>query len=220
MEFESLYTGEVIKQNQECCKQDPIIEQEIWSAPVEEKQQELDEDALIVEGCGYEIDLAKKPQTKYFEIENYLSELKSEYEKHLVRENLGISDKYSLLWGNISGNLQEQYDIINFITEQINALKEEIITPEEKPTIITYYGPSINDLTLNNSNTIVTGDYSGYIYILAPIQNLEFYVNGMQGGFVLQNETIYKGNTKLYIFKSFNSNLGVTKIDLKYDEVG
>ena len=218
MEFESLYTGEIVQQEQECCKQQPIVDQEIWSAPVEEKHQELDEDAIIVEGCGYDTDLVEKPQLKYFEIANYLSELNSEYERHLVRKNLGISDKYSLTWGNISGNIRDQQDFVDFLEEQLQELRDLIMTPEEEPTITIYYGPSTSDLTLSNSNTIITGDYSDNIYILTPSENTEFYVNGIQGGFELQNDTMYKENTKFYIYKSFNSGLGVTKIVLKYGE--
>jgi len=53
------------------------------------------------------------------------------------------------------------------------------MTPEEEPTITIYYGPSTSDLTLSNSNTIITGDYSDNIYILTPSENTEFYVNGI-----------------------------------------
>lgn len=218
MEFESLYTGEIIQQKQECCKQQSIVEQEIWSAPIENQPQELDEDAIIVEGCGYDVDLIEKPQLKYFEIKNYLSELNSDYERHLVRQNLGIPDKYSLTWGNITGNIQDQQDFITFLEEQFQAIKDLINTSDVQEEITIYYGPAVNDLTLSNSKTIITGDYSEYIYILTPDQNTEFYVNGIQGGFVLQDETVYKGNTKFYIYKSFNSGLGVTKIVLKYGE--
>ena len=218
MEFESLYTGEVVQQKQECCTQQPVVDQEIWSAPVEEQHQEIDEDAIIVEGCGYDVNLIEKPQLKYFEVKNYLSELSSEYERHLVRQNLGISDIYSLTWGNINGNIESQEDLIRFLEKRIQEVKDLINVPEEKTQIDVYYGPAINDLTLSTSNTIVTGDYTGYIYILTPNEDTEFFVNGIQGGFELQSETIYKENTKFYIYKSVNSKLGVTKIILKYGE--
>lgn len=219
MEFESLYTGEITQCKQELIKSQPIINPEIWSTSIEEQKPELDKDAIVVEECGYDASLVEKPQFKYFEIKNYLSELTSEYEKHLVRQNLGIADKYSLTWGNIAGNIRNQQDLINFIEEQLQEIKDLISNQEEKSTVTVYYGPSINDLTLSNSNTIITGNYSGNIYILTPSEETEFFVNGIQGGFVIQNETIYKENTKFYIYKSFNSGLGVTKIILKYGEV-
>lgn len=218
MEFESLYTGEITQCKQELIKSQPIINQEIWSTSIEEQKPELDKDAIVVEECGYDANLVEKPQLKYFEIKNYLSELTSEYEKHLVRQNLGIADKYSLTWGNIAGNIRNQQDLIDFIEEQLQEIKDLIGNQEEKPTVTVYYGPSINDLTLSNSNTIITGNYSGNIYVLTPSEETEFFVNGIQGGFVIQNETIYKENTKFYIYKSFNSGLGVTKIILKYGE--
>ena len=53
----------------------------------------------------------------YFKKENYLSELVSEYERALARENLGIADSYAMLWGNISGNIMNQPDLINWVKE-------------------------------------------------------------------------------------------------------
>lgn len=202
MEFESLCSG-------------GITQKGIWSTPVEDTQQQLDKDAIIVEGCGYDVDLVEKPKLKYFEVKNYLSELSNDYERHLVRKNLGISDQYSLTWGNISGNLLNQQDIVDFIDQQIAELKEQIINPEEQAAAV-YYGPSTSDLTSSDSDTIITGDYSGNIFILTPSTKTEFYVNGMQGGFELQDDVVYKGNTQFRVYKSLNSNLGVTKINLKY----
>ncbi len=39
-----------------------------------------------------------------FKRENLFSELVTEYQRAIARQNLGIADEYSLLWGNISGN--------------------------------------------------------------------------------------------------------------------
>ena len=54
-------------------------------------------------------------QFGYFKKENYLSELASEYERAMARKNLGIADSYAMLWGNISGNIVNQADLINWV---------------------------------------------------------------------------------------------------------
>jgi predicted nucleic acid-binding Zn-ribbon protein len=46
-----------------------------------------------------------------------LSEFKSEVDKARVRENLGIPDEYTLYWGNMKGNIANQEDLIQLISE-------------------------------------------------------------------------------------------------------
>jgi hypothetical protein len=33
----------------------------------------------------------------------------------MARKNLGIADSYAMLWGNISGNIVNQADLINWV---------------------------------------------------------------------------------------------------------
>lgn len=65
-----------------------------------------------------------------FKKENLFSELISEYQRAVVRKNLGIADEYSLVWGFISGNILNQKDLYNFVkdstAETVNDLIEEI----------------------------------------------------------------------------------------------
>ena len=64
----------------------------------------------------------------YFKKENYLSELASEYERALARKNLGIADNYSMIWGNISGNIMNQHDLINWVEEYYTTNINRIVT--------------------------------------------------------------------------------------------
>ena len=88
----------------------------------------------------------------YFKKENYLSELVSEYERALARENLGIADSYAMLWGNISGNIMNQPDLINWVKEyyttNINRivadLNEVLNTWEQNITTELAYKANIN----------------------------------------------------------------------------
>lgn len=65
-----------------------------------------------------------------FKKSNLFSELVDDYQRSIARNNLGIADKYSLVWGAITGNIIQQIDLNNLIVSQIatyeNALIDEI----------------------------------------------------------------------------------------------
>ena len=67
-----------------------------------------------------------------FKRENLFSELIDEYQRAIARKNLGLGDEYSLLWGNIAGNILNQKDLFTFVKEStaetINLLITEINT--------------------------------------------------------------------------------------------
>lgn len=54
-----------------------------------------------------------------FLIDNLFSELASPYQRETARYNLGIADDYAMLWGNISGSIASQTDLVNYITNSI-----------------------------------------------------------------------------------------------------
>lgn len=73
----------------------------------------------------------------YLKVKNYLSEFTTEVAKSQARFNLGIPDKWTLKWGNISGYIEEQEDLLEFlnkfleddrqtILQQFNELREEL----------------------------------------------------------------------------------------------
>lgn len=49
--------------------------------------------------------------------ENFLGEFRSNIEKAKVRKNLGIADELNLQWGNISGTIENQSDLIKYIED-------------------------------------------------------------------------------------------------------
>lgn len=49
---------------------------------------------------------------------NYLGEYRTELERAKVRKNLGIADEQSLLWGNISGTIELQKDLVQYIEQK------------------------------------------------------------------------------------------------------
>ena len=62
----------------------------------------------------------------YFKIQNLFSELKTEVEKANARYNLGISDPWNLKWGNITGFIEKQKDLTQYLDKFIILYKQEI----------------------------------------------------------------------------------------------
>lgn len=57
---------------------------------------------------------------------NYLGEFRTALEKAKARRNLGIGDEYTLTWGNITGHIEDNQDLITFIENQ---WKYEYVSP-------------------------------------------------------------------------------------------
>ena len=57
---------------------------------------------------------------------NYLGEFRTQLEKAKARRNLGIGDEYTLSWGNITGHIEDNTDLIKFIENQ---WKYEYVSP-------------------------------------------------------------------------------------------
>ena len=57
---------------------------------------------------------------------NYLGEFRTALEKAKARRNLGIGDEYTLTWGNITGHIEDNHDLTQFIENQ---WKYEYVSP-------------------------------------------------------------------------------------------
>lgn len=103
-------------------EQDP--ERDIIITPVqvqlpdpEEKEGCIKAECPVTVGCSQE----------YFAIKNLFSELTDDYQRAIIRQNLGITGADALLWGKIEGNLANQKDLYNFITNTINGNQSGIL---------------------------------------------------------------------------------------------
>lgn len=66
--------------------------------------------------------------------DKFLGEYRTELEKAKVRKNLGISDKYSLQWGNIEGFIEKQKDLVEYVEQKwsyTNEISEDITNVKE-----------------------------------------------------------------------------------------
>ena len=89
-----------------------------------------DEEHIYVKNCDasqYYGDTSKEGE---FLKRNLFSELTTDYERAIARRNLGIAEDYAMVWGNLSGNLLNQLDLIKYIqensTSDFNKLIDEI----------------------------------------------------------------------------------------------
>ena len=107
-------------------------------------------------------------QFGYFKKENYLSELASEYERAVARKNLGIADSYAMLWGNISGNIMNQPDLINWVEEYYTTNINRIVADLNE--VLNSWEQNIN-LELSYKANINSPSFSGIP--TAPLPSLE-----------------------------------------------
>ena len=102
-------------------EEDPT--REIIITPVKvELPKEQPEGCIIAEspvqvGCSQE----------YFAIKNLFSELTDDYQRAIIRQNLGINGADALLWGKIEGNLANQKDLYKFILDTLKGDEKGIL---------------------------------------------------------------------------------------------
>lgn len=98
---------------------------------VEYKPKELSvEEVQWLESCGIEKYYGDASPDDYFRRENLFSELVDDYQRAKARYNLGIGEEYSLVWGNITGAIENQTDLYEYINnrfiEYTNKYTEEV----------------------------------------------------------------------------------------------
>lgn len=76
------------------------------------------EELLLQESCGIEKFYGDTSPEDYFRRENLFSELVNDYQRAKARYNLGIGEEYSLVWGNITGSIENQQDLYAFVTNK------------------------------------------------------------------------------------------------------
>lgn len=94
-----------------------------------------------------------KDDNKYFLVSNSLSELITDFQRQEARKNLGIADKYTMTWGNITGNLVNQTDIYNFIRSQDISYGNLIIGDLNKS--LDYFNQLIKDMAEGLSGNVI-----------------------------------------------------------------
>lgn len=104
-----------------------IIEKEL-EIPVigqtpKEDSDDFEEEAAGV--CGIEQYYGDPDESGYFLKDNLFSELVSSYQRAQARFNLGIGEEYALVWGNITGSINDQTDLNDFLWDFVLRYSEE-----------------------------------------------------------------------------------------------
>ena len=68
----------------------------------------------------------------YFQIKNLFGELKTEVDKANARHNLGIGDAWNIKWGNITGFIEKQTDLTQYLDTFITELRD-LVNPFNQP---------------------------------------------------------------------------------------
>jgi len=55
------------------------------------------------------------------------SELTDDYQRAIIRQNLGISGDNALIWGKIEGNLANQKDLYKFVKDTLRGDEQGIL---------------------------------------------------------------------------------------------
>ena len=71
-------------------------------------------------------------QQGQFQIKNLFSELKTEADKANARQNLGIGDAYNIKWGNITGYIERQTDLTQYLDTFVTELRD-LVNPFKQP---------------------------------------------------------------------------------------
>lgn len=131
-----------------------------------ETDKKEDEEHIYVKECdaaSYYGDPSKEGE---FLKRNLFSELTTDYERATARKNLGIAEAYAMLWGNITGNLLNQEDLVKFVQENsiqdINRLIDEINLK------LSQWAYEINQ-ELENKADIMSPDFKGTPKTTNPI---------------------------------------------------
>ena len=96
-------------------EQEPVREIIITPVEVVTPEEKEEKEGCIQAECPVTVGCSEE----YFAIKNLFSELTDDYQRAIIRQNLGIADTGALLWGKIEGNLANQKDLYKFISDAL-----------------------------------------------------------------------------------------------------
>ena len=88
----------------------------------------LQDDQGETEGCiKAECPVTVGCTDEFFAVKNLFSELTDDYQRAIIRQNLGISGDNALIWGKIEGNLANQKDLYKFVKDTLRGDEQGIL---------------------------------------------------------------------------------------------
>lgn len=165
----------------------------------EEKEGCIKEECPVTVGCTGE----------YFAIKNLFSELTDNYQRAIIRQNLGIGDNNSLLWGKIEGNLSNQKDLTNFIKDIINGNKDHLVDQvnNELKYWTQYIENKIESLASNIVSFDITPRYATSTQLPVDILVTWEYDQPVEAQAI--NGIVISPTDRSYIFQNINDPLSI-----------
>ena len=175
---------------------------------VEEKEGCIKEECPVTVGCSDE----------YFAIKNLFSELTDDYQRAIIRQNLGISNGGTLLWGKIEGNLSNQKDLANFIQDAISGNKKHLI--DQVNLELKYWTQYIENKIESLANNIVSFDitprYAASTQLPVDILVTWEYDQPVEAQAI--NGVVLDPSVRSYIFENINESFSV-RLSYYYNKV-
>lgn len=165
----------------------------------EEKEGCIKAECPITVGCSQE----------YFTIKNLFSELTDDYQRAIIRQNLGITGADALLWGKIEGNLANQKDLCNFIIGTVNDNQSGIL---DKVNLELKYWTQhienkIESFASNIKNIDIIPRYATSHQIPVDVLVTWEYANPIEGQAI--NGLTLDPDVRSYIFESIDNSFSV-----------
>lgn len=120
--LDSLYTEPVKKESKVLNK---INEIDVPQIEYKSKSDSILEEEHLDSVCNIIKTYGNESVEGFFLKENLFSELISDYQRAVARFNLGIGEEYSLVWGNITGDIKKQEDLYEFLTNSLDSYVDD-----------------------------------------------------------------------------------------------
>lgn len=162
------------------------------------------------EGCiKAECPVEVKCSEDYFSIKNLFSELTDDYQRAIIRQNLGINGADALLWGKIQGNLANQKDLCNFITNALKSDERGIL--DQVNLELKYWTQNIENkiesLASNIKNIDIIPRYATSHQIPVDVLVTWEYANPIEGQAI--NGLTLDSDVRSYIFENIDNSFSI-----------
>ena len=120
--------------------------------------EEVIDPICIHDSCDPSVYYGDVNENDSFKRSNLFSELTDEYQRAIARQNLGVADEFTLVWGNISGNLANQIDLYTFVVNSIASKYNDLI--EETNLKLAQWGYEIR-VEIEQKANILSPNFQG-----------------------------------------------------------
>lgn len=195
-------------------EQEPVKEIIITPVEVVAPEEKEEKEGCIQAECPVTVGCSEE----YFAIKNLFSELTDDYQRAIIRQNLGIADTGALLWGKIGGNLANQKDLYKFISDALRSDEQGILDQVnlELKYWTQYIENKIESLASNITSIEIIPRYATSNQIPVDILVTWEYAQPVEAQTI--NNLVIDPEVRTYIFKDIKESFTV-RLSYYYNEV-